>query len=272
MQATPDEMMVVCIAHQVKDGELVAQGLATPMVAAGYLLARLTHAPHLYFASAIGQGVCRQPAPLSLARIESLWLDRSLMTTTFGRAVTEILPRLRPMEFFRPAQVDAAGNFNNIAFGKDYRKPRLRLPGSGGIPDVSIVSERIYMYVPRHSRATFVSHPDFLSGLGHSPARRHGCGPHYLVSDLGQFDFANGRMRLVTYHPWSNPAKIQAHSDFEIEIAPQVCQTPEPAEEELRLLREEIDPLGIRRLESLGGTERRQLIHEILQIENTYKQ
>jgi hypothetical protein len=89
---------------------------------------------------------------------------------------------------------------------------------------------------------------------------------------LGQFDFANGRMRLVTYHPWSNPAKVQAHSGFEIEIAPQVCQTPEPTKEELRLLREEIDPLGIRRLESLGGTERRQLIHEILQIENAYKQ
>ncbi len=267
MPATPDEYMVVCMAHQVKDGELVAQGLATPLVAAAYLLARHTHAPHLYFASAIGQGVCRQPAPLGLARIESLWLDRSLTTTTFVRAVADVLPSLHPMEFFRPAQVDAAGNFNNLAFGKDYHKPRLRLPGSGGIPDVSVASDRVYLYVPRHSRVTFVAHLDFVSGLGYDPARSHGHGPQYLVSDLGQFDFANGRMRMTTYHPWTNPEQVQAHTGFEIEIAPDVSPTPEPTDQEIKLLRDVIDPLKIRTLESLSGSERRQLIHEILRKE-----
>ncbi len=267
MQATPDEYMVVCMAHQVNDGELVAQGLATPLVAAAYLLARHTHAPHLYFASAIGQGVCRQPAPLGLARVESLWLDRSLTTTTFVRAVADVLPRLHPKEFFRPAQVDAAGNFNNLAFGKDYTKPRLRLPGSVGIPDVTVVSERVYLYVPRHSRITFVACLDFLSGLGFNHARLHGQGPQYLVSDLGQFDFANERMRLITYHPWTNPEQVQAHTGFKIEVAPDVCPTPEPTDEEINLLRDEIDPLGIRTLESLRGAERRQLIHEILKQE-----
>lgn len=49
-----DELMCACIARQLEDGEMVAQGLATPLVAAGYLLAKLTHAPHLRFASAIG--------------------------------------------------------------------------------------------------------------------------------------------------------------------------------------------------------------------------
>jgi glutaconate CoA-transferase subunit B len=267
MQATPDEFMTVCMAHQIEDGELVVQGLATPLVAAAFLLARQTHAPHLYFASAIGQGVCRQPAPLGLARIESLWLDRSLTTSTFVRVVADVLPRMHPLEFFRPAQVDVAGNFNNIAFGKDHRKPRLRLPGSGGIPDVTVISQRIYLYVPRHSRVTFAPRLDFISGMGYSPARTHGHGPKYLVSDLGQFDFANGRLRLITYHPWTSPEQIKAHTGFELEIAPEVCETPEPSEREIRLLRDTIDPWGIRRLESLSGAERRQLIHEILKHE-----
>lgn len=267
MQATPDEYMVVCMSHQIADGELVVQGLSTPLVAAAYLLARSTHAPHLLFASAIGQGVCVQPAPLGLARVESLWLDRSLTTSTFVQAVADVLPRLHPLEFFRPAQIDAAGNFNNIAFGKDIRKPRLRLPGTGGIPDVTVSSDRVYLYVPRHSRVTFVPQLDFLSGLGHNPARTHGQGPRYLISDLGQFDFVNGHMRLVTYHPWSNPEQIQARTGFELEVIPAVCPTPEPGDHEIELLRQVIDPLGIRRLESLSGMERRQLLHAILKHE-----
>ena len=268
MDFTSDEMMVVCMSRQVQDGEVVAQGLATPLVAAAYVLARLTHAPNLYFASAIGQGICRMPAPVSVSHIERLWLDRAMTNIGFVRAVVEILPSLRPKEFFRPGQVDAYGNFNNIAFGKNYHKPRLRLPGTGGIPDVTTFISNICLYVPRHSRVTFVPHLDFRSGLGHDPARRQGAGPIFLVSDLGFFDFAYGRMRLVSYHPGSTVESIQAHTGFELEISPQVQQTPPPTSEELRLLRKEIDPLGVRRLESLGGAERRLLLHHILEQES----
>jgi glutaconate CoA-transferase subunit B len=267
MGFSPEDIMVVCMAHQVHDGEIVAQGLATPLVAAAYLLARHTHAPSLYFASAIGQGVCSQPAPLGLTRVESLWLDRSLTTVGFVRAAADVLPRLRPKEFFRPAQVDQHGNFNNIAFGKDYRHPRLRLPGTGGIPDVTTFIDEIHLYVPRHSRLTFVSQLDFISGLGHNPARTHGAGPQFLVTDLGQFDFANGRMRLVSNHPGVEIKRIQARTGFDLDIAPNLQETPAPTTKELQLLNEEIDPLGIRRLELLSGAERRQLLHEIIEHE-----
>ena len=276
MNATPDEIMVVCIARQVRDGEIVAQGLATPLVTAAYLLARHTHAPNLYFTSAIGQGICRQPAPLSLTRIESLWLDRSLTNVGFVRAAADMLPVLRPKEFFRPAQIDPSGNFNNIAFGKDYRKPRMRLPGTGGIPDVTTFIEDIYLYVPRHSRLTFVAELDFLSGLGHSQSRRHGAGPRYLVSDLGQFDFQGGepdnpRMRLISYHPGVEISQIQARTGFELEISSAVGPTPAPTSQEIRLLREKIDPMGIRRLESLSGAGRRKLLHEIIALESEFQ-
>lgn len=264
MDFTTDEIMLVCMARQIKDGELVAQGLATPLAAAAYLLARRTHAPNLYFASAIGQGLCRYPAPLSLSRVESLWLDRSLTNVGFVRAAADILPRLRPKEFFRPAQVDPWGNTNNIAFGDDYRCPRLRLPGTGGIPDVTTYIDDIYLYVPRHSRLTFVPKLDFHSGLGHHPSRRRGAGPVYLVTDLGQFDFANRRMRLTSVHPGVNIERIHAKTGFDLELAPQVETTPPPSVDELTLIRQEIDPLGIRRLELLSGAPRRLLLHEIL--------
>jgi acyl CoA:acetate/3-ketoacid CoA transferase beta subunit len=261
---TTDELIVTCIARQIEDGELVAQGIATPLVAAGYLLARLTHAPNLRFASAIGQALCEDWAPLGLTRIEELWLGKALMGNGFIQAVTEILPRMQPKEFFRPGQIDSAGNFNNVAFGENYHAPFLRLPGTGGIPDVTVFSEHVYIYVPRHSKVTFVEKVDYVSGLGHTLQRTKGNGPVYCITDLGQFDWADGRMRLTSYHPGVTPERIGKKTGFELEIAPDLHETPPPAEEEVRLLREEIDPLGIRKLEMLGGQARKDLIREII--------
>lgn len=261
---TVDELMAVCIARQVQDGDVLVQGLATPLVAAGYILAQRTHAPNAFFASAIGQGMVQDWAPLGLARAEELWSGKALAHASFVTLVADALHTLAPKEFFRPAQVDPAGNFNNIAVGQDYARPRLRLPGAGGIPDVTVYSSQVYMYVPRHSRAVFVPRLDWCSGLGHSPERRRGSGPRYLISDLGQFDWANGRMRLVSHHPGVNIERIQAKTGFPLEIAPDVHETPPPTVEEVRLLREEIDPLGVRRLETLAGTARRDHLREIL--------
>jgi glutaconate CoA-transferase, subunit B len=286
MDFSADEIMVVCISRQIHDGEMVVQGLATPLVAAAYLLARYTHAPNLYFASAIGQSLCRQPAPLGLRKVESLWLDRSMTNVGFVRVAADVLPSLKPKEFFRPGQVDSSGNFNNIAIGKDYLttgrlRPRLRLPGSGGIPDVTTYINDTYMYVPRHSRVTFVEKLDVLSGLGHHPARTHGAGPRYLISDLGQFDFEGSLdsvddpfamgsqrcMRLISCHPGISVEKIQSHTGFELQVSPALQETLPPTDDELHLLREVIDPLGIRKLESLSGAARRQLLHKILETE-----
>lgn len=267
---TPDEIMVVCMSRMIKNSEVVVQGIATPLVAAAFLLARQTHTPDLYFASAIGQGITRIPAPLSLTNVESQWLDLSLTNIGFVRTAADILPNLRPKEFFRPAQIDPHGNFNNIAFGKDYAKPRLRLPGTGGIPDVTTFIDDILLYVPRHSRVTFVPKLDFLSGLGHHPLRTRGTGPSYLVSDLGQFHFEISepgtlpQMHLYSYHPGVDRKRIQAKTGFDLPQSKEVHETPLPTDEEIELLREEIDPLGIRKLELLSGSERRKLLYQII--------
>jgi len=62
------------------------------------------------FASAIGQTICRSGAPLGLARVEGLWLDQAMIRTGFVEAVIDWMPRLKPKEWFRPAQVDPHGN------------------------------------------------------------------------------------------------------------------------------------------------------------------
>jgi acyl CoA:acetate/3-ketoacid CoA transferase beta subunit len=269
LDCTIDELISVCIARQIHDDEMVAQGIATPLVLAGYLLAKRTHAPGVLFCSAIGQGLVQDWAPLAVAGIEALWLDRPLNQVGFARAATEVLPRFKPLEFFRPAQVDAHGNFNNIAIGSDYRHPRLRLPGTGGIPDVTTFGNSIALYVPRHSRVTFVPQVDFVAGLGHSAARRRGQGPRYLVTDLGQFDFAGGRMRLTSLHPGASLSQVRAKTGFELDFAPDCGPTPPPSEDEVRLLREEIDPLGVRKLELLGGAARKEALREILAAEKS---
>jgi len=273
MEITADEIMVVCMARHINDGDVVAQGLATPLVTAAYLLARETHAPNLYFTSAIGQGICRNPAPMSISNIERLWLDRSLTNVGFVRAAADILPSLKPKEFFRPAQVDPFGNFNNVAFGKSYlqdatHKARLRLPGTGGIPDVTTFIDDIYLYVPQHSRITFVNQLDICSGLGHSKTRLAGQGTKTLISNLGEFDFFQGRMRLITYHPGVDVEEIQKHTGFPLDIAPELRETPLPTSKELDILRNQIDPLGIRKLELLSGGERKRLLTEIIAREN----
>ena len=273
MDVTIDEYMAVCISHQIQDGEIVAQGLATPLIAVAYLLARNTHAPNLYFMSAIGQGICRDPAPISITRIEKLWLDRSMKNVGFARAAAEMLPKMKPKEFFRPAQIDQHGNFNNIAFGKNYHTPRLRLPGTGGIPDLTTYISNTYLYVPRHSRTTFVPNLDFLSGLGHNPNRKLGEEPPYLVTNYGQFDFnggdspTNNRMRLTTIHPGVTLNQIRMRTGFEFDISPDLIETQMPSEKEIKLLREEVDPFGIRRLEMLGGAARKELIRDIIKFE-----
>jgi hypothetical protein len=114
---------------------------------------------------------------------------------------------------------------------------------------------------------TFVPELDFVSGMGHNPHRVRGAGPRYLVSDLGQFDFAHGRMRLTHLHPGVTLKRVQAKTGFELEVAPDLKETEPPSEEDLDLLRSVIDPLGVRKMETLSGAARRQALRETLMLE-----
>ena len=265
---TIDDLMCVCISRQIEDGQVLAQGIATPPVAAGYLLAKLTHAPQVTVATAIGNTLCQDFVPLGLTCAEEQWLGRAILFMSFAEAACEMYPTFHPVEFFRPAQVDPFGYTNNIVIG-DYHNPLLRLPGCGGIADVIAYHPLAYLYVPRHSRAVFVERLDFISGLGAARGEHAGrpLGPRLLISDLGTFDYATGRMRLCSYHPGVTVEKIRKKTGFPLDIAPDLIETPPPTAEEVRLLREEIDPLGIRTLDRMSGSQRRRKLRDIVQQE-----
>ena len=127
-----------------------------------------------------------------------------------------------------------------------------------------------YLYVPRHSRLIFPGAVDFVSGIGTQRRReRQAAGPRYLISDLGQFDWANGRMRLTSIHPYTDIETIQAQDRVRTGQSPTTSRpsTPPPDAEDLQLLRRDIDPYGTRKLETLGGAARKRLLREILQRE-----
>lgn len=265
LEITTDELICFCLARQINDGDVVALGLATPIGAVATLLARKLHAPNIFIASAIATSITVDPPELSLTAAEGRWIEAALSTSGFVTGAADYLPAVKPKEFFRPGQIDQHGNTNNIAVGKDYRRPRLRMPGVGGIPDVSVFMREMNLYVPRHSRVAFRRKLDFISGLGHSEARRAGSGPNYLVSDLGQFDFAGGSMRLTHLHPGASTERVVAKTGFELAIADDLQTTTLPTDRELELLRLEIDPLGLRKLETLSGQERRGALRTIIE-------
>jgi acyl CoA:acetate/3-ketoacid CoA transferase beta subunit len=265
LEYSTGELICSCLARRINDGEVVALGLATPMGAAATLLARKLHAPNIFIASAIATSVTIDPPQLNLTDAEGQWIEAALTSSSFVQGASDYLPTVMPKEFFRPGQVDQQGNTNNISIGKDYRSPRLRMPGVGGVPDVSVFMSEMVLYVPRHSRVAFPKKLDFISGLGHSHKRRAGSGPEYLVSDLGQFDFQDGRMRLTHLHPGVSRDRVVAKTAFELAIADNLQTTEAPSNRELELLRMEVDPLGLRELEMLSGAQRRRALRAIVQ-------
>jgi acyl CoA:acetate/3-ketoacid CoA transferase beta subunit len=272
---TIDEMMTVLMAREVRNDDVMIVGVATPMVWAAFTLAKVTHAPDAIYHYIMGNTFVMEPRQVSLLYLE-MNTARAYRFQDSVECTLESLPsdKLTTIEFFRPAQIDQYGNTNNICIG-DWEKPKIRLPGAAGILDFSMFYARgSFLYTPRHDTRTFVPTEDlfFISGVGFpdgKPSICGGSGPQCVITNLGYLDFEekSKRMRVSSIHPGIDVDMIKESTGFEIIIPENLKETKPPTEKELKLLREEVDPLRIRKLEVLSGREREELLEEIIQKE-----
>ncbi|MFX1502779.1 MAG: CoA-transferase subunit beta [Promethearchaeota archaeon] len=269
---TVDEMITVLMAREVRNDDVMIVGVATPCVWAAFTLAKMTHAPNAIFHYIMGNTFVDEPRQVSLLYLE-MNTARAYRFQNSGECTLESLPseKLTTIEFFRPAQVDQYGNTNNICIG-DYYKPKIRLPGCAGIADFSMFYARgSFLYTPRHDTRTFVPTEklDFISGVGFpngKPSICGGAGPQCVISNLAYMDFdeKTKRMKLASIHPGVDLEEVIKSTGFDLIIPENTQETNPPTEKEIKMLREKVDPLKIRKLEILSGKERETLLNDVI--------
>lgn len=270
---TTDELLTVLMAREVRNDDVMIVGVATPMVWAAFTLARVTHAPDAIYHYIMGNTFVDEARQVSLLYLE-MNIARAYRFQNSGECTLESLPsdKLTTIEWFRPGQVDQYGNTNNICIG-DWNLPKVRLPGCAGIADFSMFYSRgSFLYVPRHDTRTFVPKIDFISGVGFpdgKPSICGGSGPQCVITNLAYltFDENSKRMKIGTIHPGITIEMIRESTGFELVVPEGIRKTIPPTEEEINILRNKVDPLGIRKLEVLTGKEREVLLNKIIEKE-----
>jgi acyl CoA:acetate/3-ketoacid CoA transferase beta subunit len=245
--ATRAEVCVVACAEAWRgDGEILAAAMGTCSVL-GARLARLTFEPGLLTtdggalltaeAIPLGAPVADDGAEGWLPFREHLWLVQN------GRRHV----------MMGASQIDRYGNTNISVIGP-WDRPKSQLLGSRGAPGNTICNPVSY-WIPKQSPRVFVDKVDMVSGVGYDRARELGPsasrfhGLRRVVTDLGVFDFGtpDGAMRLVSVHPGVSVDEVVAATGFELATgAGEVPVTREPTGEELRLIREVLDPKSLR--------------------------
>ena len=187
--------------------------------------------------------------PISVG--DSRTFYRGLMATSMADVMETCQRGLVDYTFLGGAQIDAFGNLNSTMIGDDYARPKVRLPGSGGANDLASLCWRI-LVVTSHDRRRFVEKLDFLTTPGYltGPGAREaaglspGTGPYRVVTDLAVLGYheTTCRMQVLSLHPGVALEQVRAATGFALGAAGELSTTVAPTVEELRILREEVDP------------------------------
>jgi len=249
--ATRAEVCAVAVAECFRgDGEILASCFGT-VPAIGARLARLTFAPDLLMTDGIAMLTADvQPVSGPGAGAEPViegWLP--------FRAVFDLLWSGRRHVVMIASQIDRHGNHNFACIGP-HARPKAQLLGMRGAPGNTVNHATSY-WVPDHSPKVFVERVDVVSGVGYDraaaagPAASRFHAVRRVVSNLGVFDFAtpDRRMRLASVHPGVAVDEVVAATGFELALETPVAETRPPGAEELRLIREVLDPAGARERE-----------------------
>jgi glutaconate CoA-transferase, subunit B len=242
------ELMICCAARLLEDGRTVAVGTGVPCAAA--MLAQRTSAPNLVILFEAGGIAPRLPTmPISVGDSRSFY--KAVMATSMADIMETCQRGLIDYTFLGGAQIDAHGNLNSTLIGSDYNKPRVRLPGSGGANDLASLCWRI-LVVTQHDRRRFVEKLDFLTTPGYldGPGAREaaglpaGTGPYRVITDLAILGYhpETCRMQVLSLHPGVALERVRASTGFDLGAAETLDVTEPPRADELRILRDEVDP------------------------------
>jgi glutaconate CoA-transferase, subunit B len=242
------ELMICVAARLFEDGTTCFIGTGIPMLAA--MLATKTSAPDLVPVFEFGgTGAILEELPRGVG--EARTFHKGISALGICDTMETAQRGFIDYGFLGGAQIDPYGNLNSVVIG-DHDHPKVRLPGSGGGNDVgsfcwktiAIMQHDVRRFI---SKVDFLTTPGFLTGPGAREAAGlpPGTGPVFVVSTLGLMDFdpETCRMRLKALHPGVTVDDVVAGTNFELVIPPILESTPAPSAKELRILREEIDPL-----------------------------
>ncbi len=245
---TDADQMIVSAAHQIKDNDIVYVGVGLPMVAA--LLAKNTHAPNCTII--IQNGIIQTTnfeLPAATDTLGSQYMSDQLDGLFYINCLGQA--GFISTGFIGAGQVDRFGNVNATVVG-DYANPTYRWPGSGGGNDVMSFCNRTIIIL-RQSKRRFPEKVDFVTCPGYlegKPGQREeaglpaNTGPSEVITNLGCYAFDGGEMILKSIHRDIGVTLSQVKSEigWDIRVSDELKETRPPTREELRILRQEVDP------------------------------
>jgi glutaconate CoA-transferase subunit B len=243
-------MMATVAARELRDGEIVFVGIGLPNLACN--LARATHAPGLvliYESGAVGA----EPERLPVSIGDPSLVTGSLMVCGMADVFQCLLQNGRiEVGFLGGAQIDRFGNINTTVVGS-YHRPAVRLPGSGGAAEIAIHARRTVV-ISRLSRRAFPESVDFVTSPGHrtrAGSRRElgmpGAGPVRVITDKAilEADPDSGELVLAALYPGTSAEEVRAGVGWRLRCREALYDVEVPSVEDLRLLRNVLDPRGL---------------------------
>ena len=269
--ATTDDIMAARLSRLLDNASFASAGAVSPLANVAYRLAKATHAPDLMLATFTAGHVDVPGAPLTLSLYESV--DAAGAIAHAGGEDTYAAwyqPGRVTHEIIGAAQVDRRGRVNNLELTKPSGG-RLRLAGQGGMADVANMHVHSVLYITRHSPQSVVDRVAFASsarGLT-GPARAaagYRPGRVLVLTNLCLFeiDAATGDLTVTERMPGVTADQITAATGFIPRFAPDCPEIAPPDAATLALLRDRIDPLGLRRLEFVPARDRAALLSDII--------
>lgn len=243
------ELMISVAARELENGSTCGVGTGAPCAAA--MLAQKTSAPDLVILFEAG-GINPELPEMPISVGDTRTSYKASMAGSMCDAMGFCSRGFVDYTFLGGAQIDMYGNLNSTVIG-DHAKPKVRFPGSGGANDFASFCWRIMVMTPQDSRR-FVEKVDFLTTPGwleggssrEEAGLPPGTGPYKIITDMAVMDFEpeSKRMRIMSVNPGYSVSDVKENCGFELLVADKLSDTTPPDAQELRVLREEVDPYG----------------------------